>query len=158
MRYFKVLVITLLISCSISYAQTNPTEPVVTPVKKFKAPPLKTQLSIYKDSVSLSVEEAKNVIAAALKVTDDKKNDYRITYYNFLYRRRVVTEDEKTGQAIPTEAVVSDDFNVTPLPALWISTIKDQLRSGEELFFFDIIVKDAQGRVMYAPNFRIKVK
>ena len=32
------------------------------------------------------------------------------------------------------------------------------MRAGEELYFFDIVAKDAQGRLMFAPELRIKVK
>jgi hypothetical protein len=41
------------------------------------------------------------------------------------------------------------------MPAIWVTQIKEQVNKGEELYFFDVIAKDAQGRVMYAPNLKI---
>jgi hypothetical protein len=41
---------------------------------------------------------------------------------------------------------------------MWLSMVRENLRPGEEIIFFDIIVKDAQGRFMYAPNLKLMVK
>jgi hypothetical protein len=53
--------------------------------------------------------------------------------------------------------MVAGTFKFTPMPPIWVNSVKEQVRPGEELYFFDIIAKDAQGRVMYAPDFKIKV-
>ena len=111
----------------------------------------------YRDSVTLTVPEAENIINQPLKIFDDKKGLYTISSYQFLYRRKVVTEDETTGKPIPTSSMVASTFKVTPMPEIWVNSVKEQVRPGEELYFFNIIAKDAQGRVMYAPDFKIKV-
>ena len=54
--------------------------------------------------------------------------------------------------------MVAQQFTDTPLSAVWINTIKDELHAGEELYFFDIIVKDSQGRLFFAPELKISVK
>jgi hypothetical protein len=41
---------------------------------------------------------------------------------------------------------------------MWLNMVRESLRPGEEIIFFDIIVKDAQGRVMYAPNLKLNIK
>jgi hypothetical protein len=152
MKFFKLLLLAfVLLSSQQLLAQTKPA-----PVK-FKPPKLFTQMGGFRDSVTLSVAEAENIINQPLKIFDDKKGLYTISSYQFLYRRKVVTEDEATGKPIPTSSMVAGTFKVTPMPQIWVNSVKEQVRPGEELYFFDIIAKDAQGRVMYAPDFKIKV-
>ena len=128
------------------------------PFAKYKVPKLYTQLGSLKDSVNISVSEAENIIGQPLKISDDKKGVYTISSYQFLYRKRGVTENEETGKVSPITSIVSSRFKITPLPNTWINQVKETVRSGEELFFFDVIAKDAQGRVMYAPNLKIIVR
>jgi hypothetical protein len=139
----------------ISNAQKTPDKKPVTSTQKFKPPKLYTYLGSYKDSVSIPVEVAENIIASPLKIYDDKKVEYKVSSYQFLYRKNTVTEDEQSGKVSPASSLVSDRFTATPLPALWVDQVKEQVKPGEELYFFDVIAKDAQGRVMYAPNLKI---
>ena len=152
MKFFKLLLLAVVLMGSQQLmAQAKPA------VAKFKPPKLFTQMGGFRDSVTLSVVEAENIINQPLKIFDDKKGVYTISSYQFLYRRKVVTEDEATGKAIPTTSVIAGTFKTTPMSDIWINSVKEQVRPGEELYFFDIIAKDAQGRVMYAPDFKIKV-
>lgn len=152
MKFFKVVLLALcLFGAQQVLAQTKPA-----PIK-FKPPKLFTQMGGFRDSVTLTVTEAENIIDQPLKIFDDKKGAYSISSYQFIYRRKVVTEDEETGKAIPANSMVAGTFKVSPLPAIWINSVKEQVRPGEEFYFFDIIAKDAQGRVMYAPDFKVKV-
>ncbi len=161
MRFiFKIsfVLAAVLFSVSFGYAQKPADKAKVTPVQKFKAPKLYTSLGSFKDSVNITVEEAENIIALPLKIYDDKKITYTVSSYQFLYRKKGVTEDEKTGKVSPATSMSSSRFKESPLPEIWVSTIREQVKSGEELYFFDVIAKDAQGRVMYAPNLKIMVK
>ena len=141
-----------------SSAQRTPAKKPVSTVQKFKAPKLYTFLSSYKDSVTIPLPIAESIIAAKLQVFDDKKNEYAITSYQFLYRKRTITEDEQTGKTSPASSIVSDRFTTTPLAALWVNKIREELKTGEELYFFDVIAKDTQGRVMYASSLKIIVQ
>lgn len=105
----------------------------------------------------MSAEEAEKVIALPLRIVDNKKTVYTVASYQFLYRRNVVTEDEQTGKITPTTSIASQRFTSTPLPEYWIKPIMGQLKPGEELWFFDIIVKDPNGKVSFAPDVKIKV-
>lgn len=127
-------------------------------VQKFKPPKLTCSLGIRSDSSIVAVEEAKQLINMPLTITDDKKIVYSISSYQLMYKRRAVTEDEETGKVSPTTSNVTELFRETPLPAFWKKNITEQLRAGEELYFFDIIAKDAQGRLMFAPELKIKTK
>lgn len=126
--------------------------------QKYTPPKLTSQLGIRSDSVTVVIEEALQLIKLPLKVTDDKKNAYTISSYQARYGKRAVTEDEKTGKAIPIMSQVINQFKTTPLSPIWIKILTEQLRTGEELYFFDIVVKDSQGRLMFAPDLKIKVK
>ena len=127
--------------------------------QKFTPPKLISMLGIRSDSAVVYREEALQLINLPLRVTDDKKGNYTITSYQVLYRRRGVTETEDmSGKTSPTTTTVISNFKTTPLSPIWIKTLTEQLRIGEELYFFDIVAKDAQGRLMFAPDLRIKVK
>jgi hypothetical protein len=125
---------------------------------KFKVPKLICSLGGYKDSSFVSAQIAEAIIGAKLNVVDAKNVAYTLSSYQFLYRKIVVSEDEATGKAYNTTSVKSSLFKTSPLPTMWLNMVRENLRPGEEIIFFDIIVKDAQGRVMYAPNLKLKVK
>lgn len=136
-------------------------KPVVTKpaiFEKFTPPKLISQLGIRSDTVSVFLEEAKQLVKIPLKVTDGKKNNYTIASYHVQYRRRAVTEDEQTGKVSPIISSVSDFFKETPIPNRWSNILVEQMRVGEELFFYDIVAKDAAGRLMFAPVILIKIK
>lgn len=141
-------------------AQTKPVKPAVAPaIQKFKPPRLYTSIGTQKDSIiNIGVTDAVNLVNQPITVTDDKKGVYSITSYQCLYKRKTVTEDEETGKVSPTTFTVVQQFTSTPLSEIWRKTIYEQLKPGEEISFFDIVVKDSQNRLMFAPGFKIIVK
>ena len=128
------------------------------PVQKFKPPKLTSSLGARSDSATIVVDEALQLIRLPLKITDDKKNTYTISSYMVMYKRKAVTEDEATGKVSPTTSNVAQLFRETPLSELWKTILTEQLRSGEEIFFFDVIAKDTQGRLMFAPDLKLKIQ
>lgn len=153
-----LLAVIFSISLSTAFAQTKPAANKPGTFKKFTPPKLTSFLGIRSDTATVFKEEAVQLVKLPLKITDDKKAVYTVTSYHFMYRKRAVTEDEENGKVTPIVSTVGDRFTVTPLPALWSNIIAEDIKPGEELLFFDIIVKDAQGRIMYAPTLTIKVK
>ena len=149
----------LCLSLSVALAQNpKPTTAKAKPVQKFTPPKLTSMLGARTDTGAVFVEEAVQLIRFPLKVTDDKKNAYAIITYQVIYKRRAVTENEETGKASPVMSTVADRFKTTPLPAIWIKILTEQMQPGEELLFFDIVAKDAQGRLMFAPDLKLKIK
>ncbi len=126
--------------------------------QKFTPPKLTTRLGIRTDTASVYIEEAVQLVKLPLKITDDKNSIYTISSYQFMYKRMAVTEDEASGKVTAITSNVSDLFRETPLPVLWTKILIEQMRAGEELYFFDIVAKDAQGRLMFAPVLKIKIK
>jgi hypothetical protein len=151
-------VIIILLTCATlkNYAQVKPAKPTL--YAKFKVPKLIPSLGDYKDSSFVTPLVADAIVGAKLNVVDSKNVAYTVSSYQFLYRKIVVSENEATGKAYNTTSVKSSLFKVSPLPAMWLSAVRENLRPGEEIIFFDIIVKDAQGRFMYAPNLKLMVK
>lgn len=162
---WRLTILTLFV-CSFfsSVAQKTPKKPAnkVTAAKGFKPPKLTTTLGIYKDSATIFVEEGLQLIATPLKITDDKGGKYTISSYQFMYKKIGVAveenEDGPTDKTKPTTSISADLFRATPLTKIWINTIQEQLKKGEEFYFFDVIVKDEQGRLMFAPTLKLKMK
>ncbi len=150
------------LTVSVVFAQKPKPKPATTTkpagFQKFTPPKLTSMLGIRSDSAVVYREEMLQLINLPLRVTDDKKGIYTISSYQVMYKRRSVTEDEKSGKVLPTTSTASDVFRKTPLPPIWIKILTEQMRAGEELYFFDIVAKDAQGRMMFAPELKIQIK
>ena len=138
-------------------AQRTTTPRVVKPVP-IKAPKLIASIGTFKDTMTISVKDAGNIIGMPLKITDAKGVPYEVSSYQFLYRQIVTSEDEQTGRPYSTYAVKSSLFKTTPLPPIWVNTVSERLRAGEEFIFFDIIGRDAKGQVFYAPTIKLTLK
>ena len=150
MKYF--LFILLCTSATLSFGQTREET-----INKFKPPVVQTFLGINQDGAKVMKEEAAQLVGLPLKITDDKKNVYTVVSYQFLYRRKGVIENEQDGKIEESFTIVSGRFSETPLPKVWIDNIKDNLKKDEQLYYFDIVVKDKQGRKFSAPEIKITI-
>lgn len=136
----------------------KPNKVTITPVTKFKPPPVKTFLGRNEKVATVTVDEANQLVNLPLRITDDKNNVYPITSYQFMYRKRSVIENEETGKRETAFTTTADRFKSSPLPKVWKENISGGLQKGEELYFFDIIVMDKQNRKFFAPEVKILVK
>ena len=89
----KLFLIALLLSNSFLCVAQDTTK-----VPKFKPPVVKSYLGLNTDGATVSVDEASQLIALPLKITDDKKNVYAIASYGFLYKKKGMLQDEETGK------------------------------------------------------------
>lgn len=117
-----------------------------------------TSLNGLSDSSRITAEDAEKMIALPLTIQDTKKTQYTISSYQFMYVKKGVTEDEVSGKVTPVMSSVSNIFKSSPLSPIWIKSIQEQVKPGEELFFFDIIVKTSTGKLLYAPTLRLLVR
>lgn len=142
-------------------AMAQPVKPVkpIKPaaVQKFKPPMVKTAWGRCVDSIGITKEEAAQLLSIPLRITDAQNKAYPIVSYQVAYTRVTVTEDEATGKVLPSSEMVNDRFTTTPLPELWQNNIKTRLKKGEKFYFFDVIVKDAQGRAFFAPTLKVSI-
>lgn len=152
------LFIFFLLHVSLASAQDTKTGKIKK-IIPFRPPAVTSYLGRATNNNSVNVDEAKNLLALPLIVSDNKNNKYPISSYQFLFKRKSMVENEKTGQREPSYTSVADRFNSTPLPTLWITNINDGgFIPDEEFYFFDIVVTDKQGRKFFAPNLKIKIK
>ena len=154
MKYILLLFICTAVT-QFSFAQDKPT---ITKVTKFKPPVVTSFLGVNKNGATVTVDEAAQLIALPLKITDEKGNVYPIDSYQFLYRKKGGIQDEQTGKVTVTFTVESDRFTSTPLPKIWIDNLKNGFQKDEQLYFFDIVVKDKEGRRFFAPELKIMIQ
>ena len=155
MKVFRKLIFpVVLLFCTVGFAQKTTTTKPSTLVK-FKVPKLTTSIGSFKDTMFISPLMADSIIQLSLKVVDAKNVVYTVSSYQFLYKKIVTTEDEATSKTSKTTSIKSALFKNTPLPTLWLNAVTEDLKKGEELFFFAVTVKDSQGRIMYAPDLKL---
>lgn len=159
---FPFLLTLSLVAFTASAQQVKPVKkPVIgtiVPSAKFKPPVVKTFLGRNEKEATVTIEEANQLVNFPLKIVDDKNITYTISSYQFLYRKKSVVEDEETGKRASVFTNTASRFKETPLPKVWKENISGGLQKGEELYFFDIIVNDKQGRKFFAPDVKIIVK
>jgi hypothetical protein len=150
------LSIFLLLSSGLnSFAQEKS---LITKVQKFKPPVVKTFLGVNQNGALVTADEGNQLIALPLKITDGKNDSYTIDSYQFLYKQKSYILNDETGKKETTFTLASERFNTTPLPKVWIDNIKGRLQPDEQLYFFDIVVKDKEGREFFAPELKITIK
>jgi len=156
----KKLISILFVLCVAQHpllAQATVKPGTITKVAKFKPPQVQTYLGRNTNGASVTVEEANQLINLPLKVTDDKNNPYTISSYQFMYKKKSVIENEQTGKKEIAFTTVADLFRTTPLPDVWKANIGGRLQKDEELYYFDIVVKDKLNRKFFAPELKIKI-
>ncbi|MEO6133884.1 MAG: hypothetical protein ABIP35_01950 [Ginsengibacter sp.] len=151
MKYFLIL---FFVSASSAALAQQSGEVKIT---KFKPPTVKTFLGSHKNGDSVLPGEAAQLLTMPLKIQDDKKTEYEIDSYQFLYRKRGVFENEDNGKKEISSTISSARFFATPLTKIWIDNVGNNLKKDEQLYYFDIVVKDKQGRKFNAPEIKITV-
>lgn len=140
---------------AISFAQDSS---IITKVLKFKPPVVKTFWGDNQNGARISTDEGNQLIGLPLKIVDDKNNAYTISSYQFLYKQKSYIQNDETGKKEVVFTIEANSFDSTPLPKVWIDNIKGRLQPDEQLYFFDIVVKDKQGRIFFAPELKITIK
>jgi len=153
--YFSLFIFLSLCTSVIPAQKTD--KSAIPPGAKFTRPNVKSYLGKVTGKISLTADEGRQLVTQPLKIVDDKNVSYTISSYQFAYKRMGVTEDEATGKTSPQSDIAADRFTVSPLPAVWQKNIADGLHKGEELYFFDIIVFDKQGRRFFAPEIQVTI-
>lgn len=131
---------------------------VITKVKKFKPPVVR---SIYGGQINgaiVSKEDAIALLTKRLVVADSSNTTYPVVSFQFVYKSLSYVESDKPGKYEEKPTLTAGKFETTPLPKIWVDNLSKSLHKGEELFFFDILVKDKEGRLFKAPDLRITVK
>ena len=155
-KYLLIIVLCTTICTSLS-AQVTPKTKVAK--NAFNPNLVKTFLSKFSGkNVKASVAEAKEALGYSLSIIDDKKYVYKLSSYQFVYTRWGPVEDEATKEVTQKSTLSADRFTVTPLPEIWLKNIFESLHSGEELYFYDIIAFDKEGKRFFAPEIKIVIQ
>ena len=125
---------------------------------KFKPPVVKTFLGVNQNGANVTASEGEQLVGLPLKVVDAKNNQYTVDSYQFLYKEKSYILNDETGKRETVFTIASDRFASTPLPKVWVDNIKNKLQPDEELYFFDIVVKDKEGRLFTAPQLKITIQ
>ena len=148
----------LLLFCTASLVSNAQEKEVITKVKKFKPPVVQTIWGNSTNNAKVSRDEAIKMLSLPIKIIDSTRQNYTVDNYRFLYRSKSFIENEQTGKKEISFTVTSDKFTTTPLSKVWIDNLKRSLLPDEELFFFDVLVKDNQGRLFFAPDLKITIQ
>jgi hypothetical protein len=123
-----------------------------------KYPKLKSCVGSFCDTSSMSKDQLKAIIGVSIRVTDDKKNTYRVIKYQVRHSKWAMLADEATGKITRGK---EDKFYVlrsTPMPPAYQTLITESLERGEFIEYFDIIVTDAKGLNFFAPPIRFNIQ
>lgn len=154
--FIKIILCIFLLSSSLNLLAQDKETIIKEP--KFKPPVVKTFLGINQNGAQVTVDEGEQLVGLPLKITDAKNNQYPVDSYQFLYRQKSYILDDETGKKEQVFSISADRFTSTPLPKIWVDNIKRGLQNGEQLYFFDIVVKDKEGRQFFAPELKITIK
>jgi hypothetical protein len=145
-----------LVTCSYNLFAQN--KEIITKQPKFKPPVVKTYLGVNQNGAEVTLDEGTQLVGLPLKITDEKNNQYPVVSYQFLYRQKSYILNDETGEKEKVFTISADRFQETPLPKLWVENIRQRLQPEEQLYFFDIVVKDKEGREFFAPEIKITIK
>ena len=119
---------------------------------------MKTYLGVNQNGAEVTLDEGTQLVGLPLKITDEKNNQYPVVSYQFLYRQKSYILNDESGKKEKVFTISANRFKETPLPKLWVDNIRQRLQSEEQLYFFDIVVKDKEGREFFAPEIKITIK
>ncbi|HEU5052284.1 MAG TPA: hypothetical protein VFT78_04185 [Hanamia sp.] len=125
---------------------------------KFKPPVVKTYLGVNQNGAKVTADEGVQLAGLPLKVVDANNNQYPVVSYQFLYRQKSFIRNDQTGKPEEVFTISADRFTNTPLPKVWVDNITRNLQKDEQLYFFDIVVKDKEGRQFFAPEIKITIQ
>jgi hypothetical protein len=107
---------------------------------------------------TIAVSSMMPVLDSALSVTDEKGTTYKITRYQFSYKRLSQFQDDSTGLVKTNYSLVSKIYyNTSQLDTLWINNIRGSLQAGDSFIINGIIVKDDKGKKLLAPGLEFHI-
>lgn len=109
-------------------------------------------------SNTLPVSMMKKLLDSALHARDKKGKTYAVTAFDFGYQQQESVINNTTGQSKTTHVYLYWHFQSNRLDSIWRKKVKDELKSGDQLFFDHIIAKDKDGTKYLAAPLHFMVK
>ncbi|SEW53600.1 hypothetical protein [Chitinophaga arvensicola] len=134
-------------------------KPATTPATVSSKRPAKLRSSwgIYL-SDTLPKSEVIKLLDSALIVRDEKNIKYPVLSFAFTYEKHEPFLNDTTGQPGVYKDFTGDNFKAAALPAAWSKHLKDNLQTGDVLYFDQIIIKYAEEKFYQSPALKITVK
>ncbi|WP_326994070.1 hypothetical protein [Chitinophaga sp. 212800010-3] len=109
-------------------------------------------------SDTLSKTEVIKLLDSALVVRDEKNVRYPVISFALTYEKHEPYLNDTTGQVAVYKDYTGENFKSATLSPLWSNGLKDQLKSGDILYFDEIIVRYTGDKLYKAPPIQITVK
>lgn len=107
---------------------------------------------------NISAESLSKIVDSALTAKDANGNHYAIVRFRVLYKFKSTYQDQNTSEKKVTDDMRTNNFaNTSVMPELWRQSIKDNIKSGDEMIIDEIIVKLKNGSKIMAPSITLKV-
>lgn len=106
----------------------------------------------------INAETLAKIVDSELIAKDENANAYTIVRFRVFYKFKSNYQDEESGQKKTSDDMRTSDFtNTAVLPELWRSSIKDNIKKGDEMILDNIIVVLKNGSKIMAPSLTFKV-
>lgn len=107
---------------------------------------------------NITGEILSSIIDSSIMVRDAKGSTYEIVRFRVLYKFKSTYDDPETGQKKSFDDMRTNDFvNTTTISELWRQSIKDNVKTGDEMILDNVIVKLKNGTKLMAPPLTFKV-
>ena len=161
----KKLLLSILLVCAVSalFAQSvkKPVKapaPTTNSAAASKHPTkLKSSWSIFL-SDTLPKSEVIKLLDSALIVRDEKNIKYPVISFAFTYEKHEPYLNDTTGQVGIYKDYTGDNFKSANLSSIWAGGLKNNIESGDVLYFDEIIIQYSADKLYKAPALRFSVK
>lgn len=107
---------------------------------------------------SITAESLSKIVDSALTAKDASGNKYAVVRFRVLYKFKSTYQDQNTGEKKSTDDMRTNNFtNTSVMPELWRQSIKDNVKTGDEMIIDDIMVKLKNGSKLMVPSISFKV-
>ena len=107
----------------------------------------------------ITVAEFIHIIDSPVVVKDEKGVTYPISRFTVGYKFSSTYEDEDSGEKKTTSDFRSQEYtDENRMSELWRQSVKDNVRTGDELLLFNVLVRLKNGKKMMVPQISFKIK
>jgi hypothetical protein len=107
---------------------------------------------------NINTAVARMLIDSSLKITDEAGRAYPLYKFTFIYKRKNTYEDEMSGdKKVAYEWLSTDIRDNKQLDDLWRTTVKGDLKPGEEIYFEGIVADSKKGYMLPAPAIKFVI-
>ncbi len=100
-----------------------------------------------------------SIAPAAILVKDNNGKLYEVSSFRINYKFKSSYRDEEAGSTkFMNDLRVSEFSGTAQLPDYWVSSIKDNIKAGDEIIFNKILFRNKSGKLQLAPELRITVQ